>query len=103
MALMGIKLMLIYLVVEPGLIKNLKEVITKIKEYDNIKLSVLSNSLVRKFHPYVLEDPDIYYVEHLVLDFHEDKIEKLGNFPFFAENDLNNYNLVIKDTRILCS
>lgn len=93
---MGIKLMLIYLVVEPGLIKNLKEVITKIKEYDNIKLSVLSNSLVRKFHPYVLEDPDIYYVEHLVLDFHEDKIEKLGNFPFFAENDLNNYNLVIK-------
>jgi len=81
---------------EPGLIKNLKEVITKIKEYDNIKLSVLSNSLVRKFHPYVLEDPNIYYVEHLVLDFHEDKIEKLGNFPFFAENDMNNYNLVIK-------
>ena len=81
---------------EPGLIKNLKEVITKIKEYDNVKLSVLSNSLVRKFHPYVLEDPNIYYVEHLVLDFHEDKIEKLGNFPFFAENDMNNYNLVIK-------
>lgn len=81
---------------EPGLIKNLKEVITKIKEYDNLKLSVLSNSLVRKFHPYVLEDPEIYYVEHLVLDFHEDKIEKLGNFPFFPENDLNNYNLVIQ-------
>jgi len=81
---------------EPGLIKNLKEVITKIKEYDNIKLSVLSNSLVRKFHPYVLEDPNIYYVEHLVLDFHKDKIEKLGNFPFFDKNDLNNYNLIIK-------
>lgn len=81
---------------EPGLIKNLKEVIAKIKEYDNIKLSVLSNSLVRKFHPYVLEDPDIYYVEHLVLDFHEDKIEKLGNYDFFEENDLNNYNLIIK-------
>ena len=55
---------------------------------------MLSNSLVRKFHPYVLEDPNIYYVEHLVLDFHEDKIEKLGNFPFFAENDMNNYNPV---------
>lgn len=81
---------------EPGLIKNLKEVIEKIKEYDNIKLSVLSNSLVRKFHPYVLEDPDIYYVEHLVLDFHEDKIEKLGNYQFFQENDFNNYNLIIK-------
>lgn len=81
---------------EPGLIKNLKEVITKIKEYDNIKLSVLSNSLIRKFHPYVLEDPDIYYIEHLVLDFHEDKIEKLGNYDFFEENDLNNYNLIIK-------
>ena len=81
---------------EPGLIKNLKEVIAKVKTYDNIKLSVLSNSLIRKFHPYVLEDPEIYYVEHLVLDFHEDKIEKLGNFPFFPENNLNNYNLVIK-------
>ena len=81
---------------EPGLIKNLKEVIEKIKQYDNIKLSVLSNSLIRKFHPYVLEDPDIYYVEHLVLDFHEDRIEKLGNYDFFQENDLNNYNLIIK-------
>lgn len=81
---------------EPGLIKNLDEVIDKIKEYPNFIPSVLSNSLVRKFYPHILKDPDVLYVEHLVLDFHEDKIEKLGNWPFLPENNLNNYNLIIK-------
>ena len=82
---------------EPGLIKNLEEVCNKIKEYDNFKLSILSNSLIRKFYPWVLDDPHIYYVEHLVLDFYEDKIEKLGNYDFFEENDKNNYNGAVKE------
>tara|TARA_B100000424_G_scaffold67817_2_gene50281 strand:- start:11242 stop:12051 length:810 start_codon:yes stop_codon:yes gene_type:complete len=81
---------------EPGLIKNLEEVCDKIKEYENFKLSILSNSLIRKFYPWVLNDPHIYYIEHLVLDFYEYKIEKLGNYDFFGENDKNNYNLIIK-------
>jgi len=81
---------------EPGLIKNLKEVIQEIKKYPNIVPAVLSNSLVRKKYPWILEDPEIYYIEHLVLDFHEDQIEKLGNYDFFEINDYNNYNLVIK-------
>ena len=81
---------------EPGLIKNLKEVIDEIKKYPNLIIQVLSNSLVRKFYPWILEDPDIIYIEHLVLDFYEDRIEKLGNFEFLAENDKNNYNLIIQ-------
>ena len=81
---------------EPGLIKNLDEVIAEIKKNPNFIPSVLSNSFVRKRYPWILEDPDIYYVEHLVLDFHEDQIEKLGNYDFFGPNDLNNYNLIIK-------
>jgi hypothetical protein len=80
---------------EPGLIKNLREVVAEIKKYDNFVVSVLSNSLVRKFHPWVLEDPEIYYIEHLVLDFYEDRIEKLGNYDFFDENEKNNNNLII--------
>jgi len=31
-----------------------------------------------------------------VLDFYEDKIEKLGNWPFLPENNKNNYNLIIE-------
>jgi len=81
---------------EPGLIKNLEEVITELKKHKNIVIQVLSNSLIRKFYPKVLEDPDIIYIEHLVLDFYEDRIEKLGNYEFFEENDLNNYNLIIE-------
>lgn len=81
---------------EPGLIKNLDEVIAEIKKHDNHVIQVLSNSLVRKFYPHVLEDPEIIYIEHLVLDFHEDRIEKLGNYDFFDKNDKNNYNLIIK-------
>ena len=81
---------------EPGLIKNLKEVIEEIKKYPNLVIQVLSNSLIRKFYPWILEDPDIIYIEHLVLDFHADKIEKLGNYEFFEENDNNNYNLIIE-------
>jgi len=81
---------------EPGLIKNLKEVVDMIKEYPEFKVSILSNSLIRRKHPWVLEDPEIYYQEHLVLDFHEDKIEKLGNYDFFTKNNLNNYNIIIK-------
>lgn len=80
---------------EPGLVKNLTEVISMIKEYDTFVVSILSNSFVRKRYSEVLEDPTIYYMEHLVLDFHEDKIEKLGNFEFFEKNNLNNYNVVI--------
>lgn len=81
---------------EPGLIKNLDEVIAEIKKHENHVIQVLSNSLVRKFYPHVLEDPEIIYIEHLVLDFHEDRIEKLGNYDFFDKNDKNNYNLIIK-------
>lgn len=81
---------------EPGLIKNLDEVIAEIKKYPNLVIQVLSNSLIRKFYPHVLEDPEIIYIEHLVLDFYEDRIEKLGNYDFFAENDKNNYNLIIE-------
>ena len=81
---------------EPGLIKNLREVIDEIKKYPNFVCSVLSNSFVRKRYPQVLEDPEILYMEHLVLDFHEDRIEKLGNYDFFLANDLNNYNIIIE-------
>lgn len=81
---------------EPALIKNLNEVIAEIKKYDNFVIQVMSNSLIRKFYPWILEDPEIFYIEHLVLDFHEDRIEKLGNYEFFEENDKNNYNLIIE-------
>ena len=81
---------------EPALIKNLREIIAEIKKYPNLVIQVLSNSLVRKFYPEILEDPEIIYIEHLVLDFYEDRIEKLGNYEFFEENDLNNYNLIIE-------
>tara|TARA_X000000368_G_scaffold419062_1_gene421939 strand:+ start:7587 stop:8432 length:846 start_codon:yes stop_codon:yes gene_type:complete len=81
---------------EPGLIKNLDEIIAEIKKHDNLIPQVLSNSLVRKFYPHILEDPEIIYIEHLVLDFYEDKIEKLGNWPFLPRNDKNNYNLIIE-------
>lgn len=81
---------------EPGLIKNLDEVIAEIKKHPNLIIQVLSNSLIRKFYPHVLEDPEIIYIEHLVLDFYEDRIEKLGNYDFLPENDKNNYNLIIE-------
>jgi|SRR6056300_586740 len=81
---------------EPALIKNLDEVIAEIKKHDNLICAVLSNSLIRKKYPHVLEDPEIFYFEHLVLDFHKDKIEKLGNFDFFSENENNNYNIIIE-------
>jgi len=80
---------------EPGLIKNLDEVVDEIKKHKNLIPSILSNSFVRKRYPYMLDDPSILYQEHLVLDFHENKIEKLGNFDFFKENDNNNYNIII--------
>lgn len=81
---------------EPGLIKNLDEIIAEIKKHENLIVQVLSNSLIRKFYPSVLEDPDIIYIEHLVLDFYEDRIEKLGSYDFLLENDKNNYNLIIE-------
>jgi len=80
---------------EPGLVKNLTEVIDLMKKYDNVAIAVLSNSLIRKKYPWILEDPDVYYIEHLVLDFYGDRIEKLGNYDFFTSNELNNYNLMI--------
>lgn len=80
---------------EPGLIKNLDEVINEIKKNPNHTPAVYSNSFVRKRYPFILEDKSIYYMEHLVLDFYEDKIEKLGNYDFFKENNRNNYNIII--------
>ena len=80
---------------EPGLIKNLDEVVAEIKKNPNHIPAVLSNSFVRKRYPFILEDPTIFYMEHLVLDFYGDKIEKLGNYDFFEENNKNNYNIVI--------
>ena len=87
---------------EPGLIKNLDEVVDEIKKHDNFVCQVLSNSFVRKRYPHILEDPEVLYVEHSILDFYEDKIEKLGSldllppYGFLQPNDCNNYNLVIR-------
>lgn len=82
---------------EPALVKNLKECIDTVKKYPNLVPSVLSNSLVRKRYPWILEDPDVYYFEHLVLDVYEDEVKKLGpkKYDFFPQNDLNNYNIMI--------
>ena len=81
---------------EPGLIKNLREVIDEIKKYPNFVCSVLSNSFVRKRYPEILEDRDILYVEHNLLDWYENEVTKLGNFDYIPENNLNNYNVVVK-------
>ena len=87
---------------EPGLIKNLDDVIAEVKKNPNHVPSVLSNSFVRKRYPHILKDPDILYVEHNILDFYEDGIKKLGNldrlepYGFIKENDYNNYNLCVK-------
>ena len=81
---------------EQGLIKNLDDVINEIKKYPNFVCSVLSNSFVRKRYPHILEDKDILYVEHNILDFYEDEVKKLGNFDFVPENNMNNYNVVVK-------
>ena len=81
---------------EPGLIKNLDDVINEIKKYPNFVCSVLSNSFVRKRYPHILEDKDILYVEHNILDFYKNEVKKLGNFDFVPENDMNNYNVVVK-------
>ena len=81
---------------EPGLIKNLDKVIAEIKKYPNFVCSVLSNSFIRKRYPEVLEDKEILYVEHNILDFYEDEVKMLGNFDFVPENDMNNYNVVVK-------
>ncbi len=87
---------------EPGLIKNLDDVCNEVKKNPNHVLSVLSNSFVRKRYPHILKDPDILYVEHNILDFYEDRIEKLGNldklepYGFIQPNEYNNYNLCVK-------
>ena len=81
---------------EPGLIKNLDEVITEIKKNSNHVCSVLSNSFVRKRYPHILEDKDILYVEHNILDWYEHEVTKLGNFDYVPENDMNNYNVVVR-------
>src|SRR5210317_2164030 len=81
---------------EPGLIKNLDDVINEIKKYPNFVCSVLSNSFVRKRYPYILEDKDILYVEHNILDWYENEVTKLGNFDYVPENDFNNYNVVVR-------
>jgi organic radical activating enzyme len=81
---------------EPGLIKNLDEVISEIKKNPNHVCSVLSNSFVRKRYPHILKDKDILYVEHNILDWYEDEVKKLGNFDYVPENDFNNYNVVVR-------
>ena len=82
---------------EPGLIKNLDEVISEIKKNQNHVCSVLSNSFVRKRYPHILEDKDILYVEHNILDWYEHEVTKLGNYgDFVPENDKNNYNVVVR-------
>ena len=82
---------------EPGLIKNLKDVINEIKKYPNFVCSVLSNSFVRKRYPWILEDPEILYVEHNILDWYDHEVTKLGNYgDFVPENNMNNYNVVVK-------
>src|SRR6056300_571409 len=81
---------------EPGLIKNLDDVINEIKKYPNFICSVLSNSFVRKRYPHILEDKEILYVEHNILDWYEHEVTKLGNFDFIPENDYNNYNVVVQ-------
>ena len=80
---------------EPGLIKNLDKVINEIKKYPNFICEVLSNSFVRKRYPEVLENPEIVYVEHIILDFYEKEIKKLGNYDFLPENNKNNYIVII--------
>ena len=82
---------------EPGLIKNLDDVINEIKKNPNHVCSVLSNSFVRKRYPHILEDPDILYVEHNILDWYDHEVTKLGNYgDFVPENNMNNYNVVVK-------
>ena len=87
---------------EPGLIKNLDDVIAEVKKNPNHVPSVLSNSFVRKRYPHILKDPDVLYVEHNILDFYEDGIKKLGNldklapYGFIQPNEYNNYNLCVK-------
>jgi organic radical activating enzyme len=81
---------------EPGLIKNLDDVINEIKKYPNFVCSVLSNSFVRKRYPHILKDKDILYVEHNILDWYENEVTKLGNFDYIPENDFNNYNVVVR-------
>ena len=87
---------------EPGLIKNLDDVIAEVKKNPNHVPSVLSNSFVRKRYPHILKDPDILYIEHNILDFYEDGIKKLGNldklapYGFIQPNEYNNYNLCVK-------
>lgn len=81
---------------EPALVHNLQEVVDEIKKYKNLVPQVMSNGLVRNRYPWLLEDPNVIYMEHLVLDFHEDKIEKLANHDFLPENKKNNYNVIIQ-------
>jgi len=83
---------------EPGLVKNLDEVVAEIKSNPNHVCEILSNSTVRRRYPQVLKDPDIIYVEHFILDFYEHEISLLGpkSYDFHDENEFNNYNLVIK-------
>ena len=81
---------------EPGLIKNLDDVIYEVKKNPNHVCSVLSNSFVRKRYPHILKDKDILYVEHNILDWYEHEVTKLGNFDYVPENDFNNYNVVVR-------
>ena len=87
---------------EPGLIKNLDDVVNEVKKNPNHVCSVLSNSFVRKRYPHLITDPDVLYIEHNILDFYEDKIEELGSldllwpYGFIQPNNHNAYNLCVK-------
>ena len=87
---------------EPGLIKNLDDVVNEVKKNPNHVCSVLSNSFVRKRYPHLITDPGVLYIEHNILDFYEDRIEKLGNldklapYGFIQPNNHNAYNLCVK-------
>jgi len=85
---------------EPGLIKNLNEIIKTIKKF-NFNIEVYSNSLVRKNYPEILDDRSIKYVEHLFYMVKDSTILKLGDFNFLKENDKNNYNTVVMTNNFL--
>ena len=85
---------------EESLIKNLDEVIAEIKKMITLLYQYyLILSYVKDI--LILEDKDILYVEHNILDWYEDKVKKLGNFDYVPENDKNNFNVVVKNTKLL--
>jgi len=75
---------------EVGLIDNLIDVIDIIK-LKGKKIRIMSNGLVRKKFPEIIQDPNILYCEHLF----ENSTKKFYNLEPFSENNLNNYNVIV--------